>query len=620
MNVIAYIFTVIIAAASVGFTVWGFSTTPMKLAPEVHTGHLKDDSLPQAIFHKPSPMTKGDFIPLLTICILYGILAFIGLGDTKAPESFFVFSNGSEVTVELTEAADIQKLFYYSGPDVGNYTVKTSSDGLVWLTQTDLEQGYNDVLKWHTFDFEKDYENIRFIKFSSFSSALRLGEIALYNRSGERLTFNTFNELTDEQELVPLSASYLNSTYFDEIYHVRTAWENIVNKSPYEISHPPLGKQIISLGIRLFGLVPFGWRFMGVVFGILMLPVLYIFIKNLFGKTLIAACGTTVFAFDFMHFVQTRIATIDTYGVFFILLMFYFMYRYFVLPYNTPVRKTLPWLLLSGLFFGIGAASKWTVIYGGAGLGLIWVIRQALCLRWQLAIAKHENRRVKYGGYIVSTIIWSIIFFILIPVFIYTLSYYPYGLAKNIKLFSSDYLKLVWDNQTYMFNYHSKLTATHPYESRWWKWVTDFRPILYYLEYYDDNTTKSAFGAFGNPLFWWTGFGAMISMLIKSIRGDKLAVFILVGYLSSLLPWVFITRCAFIYHYFPCTVFLALALSYLFSDMCRRTKKRFDYLVPAFTGLCILMFIIFYPVLTGIRFNIGFTNAVLRWFGGNWPF
>jgi dolichyl-phosphate-mannose--protein O-mannosyl transferase len=73
----------------------------------------------------------------------------------------------------------------------------------------------------------------------------------------------------------------------------------------------------------------------------------------------------------------------------------------------------------------------------------------------------------------------------------------------------------------------------------------------------------------------------MISMLIKTIRGDKLAAFILIGYLTSLLPWVFITRCTFIYHYFPCTVFLALALCYLFSDMCRRTKKRYDRLVQS---------------------------------------
>ncbi len=103
----------------------------------------------------------------------------------------------------------------------------------------------------HTYDFEADYENIRYIRLSSLSSALHLGEIALYDRSGERLTFKTVNELTDEQELVPERASYLNSVYFDEIYHVRTAWENIVNKSPYEISHPPLGKLIISVGIRL---------------------------------------------------------------------------------------------------------------------------------------------------------------------------------------------------------------------------------------------------------------------------------------------------------------------------------------------------------------------------------
>jgi dolichyl-phosphate-mannose-protein mannosyltransferase len=616
VNVISYLFTVIIAAASVGFTVWGFSAGPRRLSATKEKG----DSCPPAAFHKPAPMTKRDFLPLAVICLVYGALAFIGLGDTKAPESYYVFSKGAKATVELSQAADIQKLFYFSGPDVGNYKLETSVDGKTWLTQADLEQGYNDILKWHTYDFEADYENIRYIRLSSLSSALHLGEIALYDRSGERLTFKTVNELTDEQELVPERASYLNSVYFDEIYHVRTAWENIVNKSPYEISHPPLGKLIISVGIRLFGLVPFGWRFMGVLFGILMLPILYVFIKNLFGSTLIAACGTTVFAFDFMHFVQTRIATIDTYGVFFILLMFYFMYRYFVLPYDTPVKKTLPWLLLSGLSFGLGAASKWTVIYGGVGLGLIWLIRQALCLRWDIAAAKQDNRKLSFGGYLTSTILWSLLFFVILPVFIYVLSYYPYGLAKNVKLFSPEYLKIVWDNQTYMFSYHSGLTATHPYESRWWKWVTDYRPILYYLDYFEDKVTKSAFGAFGNPLFWWTGLGAMISMLIKTIRGDKLAAFILIGYLTSLLPWVFITRCTFIYHYFPCTVFLALALCYLFSDMCRRTKKRYDRLVPIFTGLCLLMFIIFYPVLTGIRFSIGFTNAVLRWFGGNWPF
>ena len=63
---------------------------------------------------------------------------------------------------------------------------------------------------------------------------------------------------------MPEYQSYLNSTYFDEIYHARTACENIEGVYPYEISHPPLGKLIIAIGIELFGMTPFGWRFSGV--------------------------------------------------------------------------------------------------------------------------------------------------------------------------------------------------------------------------------------------------------------------------------------------------------------------------------------------------------------------
>ena len=98
--------------------------------------------------------------------------------------------------------------------------------------------------------------------------------------------------LFDEQEMASTKATYMNSTYFDEIYHPRTALEHLNNVYPYEVSHPPLGKLIISIGIMIFGMVPFGWRFMGTLFGVLMVPVLYVFLKNLFGKTPVAVCGT----------------------------------------------------------------------------------------------------------------------------------------------------------------------------------------------------------------------------------------------------------------------------------------------------------------------------------------
>lgn len=63
-----------------------------------------------------------------------------------------------------------------------------------------------------------------------------------------------------------------------------------------------------------------------------------------------------------MHYVQTRIATIDTYAVFFIILMYDAMLVFIQHDLKTDsFKKLLPPLLLSGIFMGLGIASKWTV-------------------------------------------------------------------------------------------------------------------------------------------------------------------------------------------------------------------------------------------------------------------
>ena len=131
---------------------------------------------------------------------------------------------------------------------------------------------------------------------------------------------------------------------------------------------------------------------------------------------------------------------------------------------------------------------------------------------------------------------------------------------------------------------------------------------------------KSAIGACGNPLFWWTGLGAMAAMAVKGIRGDRMAWFILAGYLSCLLPWVTVERCAFIYHYFPATVFLALALGRCLRDCQRRSLTRRDHTGLILVCGCALLFAFFYPALSGLAYTAGYGNTFLRWFGGYWPF
>ena len=133
------------------------------------------------------------------------------------------------------------------------------------------------VFCWY--EKEVDIKGVAAVDFSA-SSKTELMEAAFQKQDGELAKVKTASALFDEQTLVPDSYSFKNSTYFDEIYHARTAYEFIKGREVYEWTHPPLGKSIIALGIRIFGMNPFGWRFMGTLFGVLMLPLMYIFAKK----------------------------------------------------------------------------------------------------------------------------------------------------------------------------------------------------------------------------------------------------------------------------------------------------------------------------------------------------
>lgn len=540
-------------------------------------------------------LDRVDAAIMAAITGVYALVAFWGLGNTASPESFVNMEQRS-VTITLGEG-EVSSLMLYTGIGIGDYHIEYSDDGREYSAVAGFHQSHAEVLKWNSISLEQGLSGgcLRV----SGTGNVWLGELVPLDAGGNAVPASCDEPaLTDEQSLCPKEQTYLNSTYFDEIYHARTAWEHLNGVYPYEITHPPLGKTIISLGIALFGMTPFGWRFSGTLFGVLMLPVMYLFLKKLFGGRAAPAAGTFVFATDFMHFVQTRIATIDTYAVFFILLMYLFMYLFFT-------EHRLRDLALSGLFFGLGAASKWTCLYAGAGLALIWA--------WYWV----RNSRLGFRAF-VKNCGFCLIFFVLIPACIYYLAYLPYGRARGFGPLSMDYLKMVLDNQAYMFNYHSDIVATHPYSSRWYQWILDIRPILYYLQYLPDGM-RSSFGAFVNPALCWGGFIGLFALLYLAIaRRDRRAIFILLGYLAQLVPWMFVSRLTFEYHYFPCTVFLVLALGYVFRIYelnCRRWRGY----VWGFCLGSLGLFVLFYPALSGLPVDNALATRLLGWLP-SWPF
>ena len=561
----------------------------------------------------PRRTARRGGIGIAVLTAVYAVAAFTGLGSARDPQHFCTLEAGESATLALDGVHSIDTVWYYTGLYTGEYTLAYSDDGITYTPAGTMPQGYADLFKWlHPQPADTAPATAAYVRITA-SAHMELGELALYDLQGDRIGVREITgpasaaALCDEPDTVPASSTYCNSSYFDEIYHARTAYEHLRGVYPYEVSHPPLGKVILSLGIRLFGMTPLGWRCMGALFGVAMLPLMWDLLRRMFRDDRVALCGAALLAFDFMHLTQTRIATIDSFATLFILLMYLFLYRYFT-------EGKLRHLAACGIAFGVGAATKWTCLYAGAGLGVLWALHWV----FQGVQAHRDGDGRRYVRRLVSNIGFCLVFFVLVPGMIYYASYYPYGAARGLHgagmYFTREYAAIVLENQRFMFTYHAGLVATHPYASRWWQWLLDLRPILYYLSYGDG--TVSTIGAFVNPLLCWGGLLALPVLAYRAVRHDRTALFILVGYLAQVLPWVFISRLTFEYHYFAATLFLVLALGYVFDRLRQRESFGIVYVFTAASGA---LFALFYPVLTGVTISRSYAWNVLKWLP-DWPF
>lgn len=326
-------------------------------------------------------LNKLDYLVLSILVVVYSLFAFLNLGTTNFPTKVYYGDTGSVITLDFGKEVEIAKAWI--NPNISESTLAlTADDG----SSVEYEVIFDNMFRWHSADVALKTRTLQISTVSTKGNyGTRINEIAFFDAVGNRLQVSEVggnSGVVDEQDTVPQAPSYFNGMYFDELYHARTAYENINNMYNYEWTHPPLGKLLIAVGIEIFGMTPFGWRFMGALFGVGMLPLLYLFAKRIFKRTDFALIVAALFAFDCMHFTQTRIATIDTFGVFFILLMYFFMYEHITMEHdNKPYWKTLIPLVLCGLAFGFGIAAKWIGFYAAAGLAVLlfssWGLRLA---------------------------------------------------------------------------------------------------------------------------------------------------------------------------------------------------------------------------------------------------
>lgn len=615
----------------------------------------------------PVGLRTKDWLIMLGITGLYAVLALSNLGSAYSPENPWIAQESEETIVFDLGQSRPFKVLYYGGLNwrESDFEIAASDDMENWLPhEAKLKDG--DLFSWQyqthlnpagsssKFSSQHVEHQGRYVRIRSNMIGTSIMEMQFRDPgTGQRIhaTLVTGNghALIDEQDTLKGEPSWYDGMYFDEIYHARTAYEHlnairgVEPNATYEVSHPPLGKVLMSFSIMMFGMNPFGWRFAGAVAGVLMLPGLYLMGLLLTRKRLFAAGAMLLMAFDTMHFTQTRIATIDSFVTLFIIWSYYFMFRYALADdYNRPFRRTLWNLALSGLFMGLGVASKWTGIYAGLGLAVIffWVqwrrvgeglaaeelIHSGVSIDAQRARAVTTAAR-EWRQRLAYTLLLCLLFFVAVPAGIYYLSFLPWFMRTPGGLT----IKKVVDASVSMYNYHSGagLGMDHGFYSPWYQWPIIYKPMWFYSSRVVDGAGSSII-TFGNPAVWWGGLMGLLATLWAATAGRSATrsndltqhsdnpgpVLLLISFAVQYLPWVLVPRGTYIYHYFPSVPFIILCTMWVLGRLYTRRPRLVKATTWVYLALAGALFIAFFPYASGIRVPVWWLES-MRWFP-NW--
>ncbi|QVQ51386.1 phospholipid carrier-dependent glycosyltransferase [Spiractinospora alimapuensis] len=381
------------------------------------------------------------------------------------------------------------------------------------------------------------------------------------------------------------------------------------------VVHPPVGKWMIALGDWFWGVLPFGtamspvgWRFAAAVFGTLSVVLLVILAIRMTRSILLGGAAGVVMSVDGLHFTMSRIAMVDIFLTFWLLLGFTFL----VLDRDQTRRRLVSladrglltegwlgmrwWRWAAGLSFGLAFGTKWSALFFIAAFGLLTVAwdygaRRAVGQR------KPQDSVLRVGGLPVGLRgvgpRWFV--FDAVPAFVQVVvvSFATYLVTWSGWIFTTgghnrdwaanqppgiwdltpgplmpvvDALRSLWHYHANMLSFHSQLSSEHDYMSMPWDWLVMRVPVVYHFDSEVDgcgaqDCVRTILGL-GTPAIWWMALIALVVMAgwWMTFR-DWRAGAVLIGVAATILPWIaFPDRTMFVFYALPALPFLILGI------------------------------------------------------------
>ncbi|MFE9095724.1 dolichyl-phosphate-mannose--protein mannosyltransferase [Streptomyces sp. NPDC007264] len=459
-----------------------------------------------------------------------------------------------------------------------------------------------------------------------------------------------------------------HAVVFDETYYAKDAWAQL--RLGYEgvwpdrkitdpqiladpqviplshtgafVAHPPLGKWVIAVGEWVFGLDPFGWRFMTAALGTLSVLMLCRIGRRLFRSTFLGCLAGLLMAVDGLHFVMSRTALLDLVVMFFVLAAFGCLLidrdrarerLALALPTGGPrgagAGRHLgdrsgtgwrPWRVAAGVLLGLASATKWNGLY-------FLVFFTVMTLLWDVGARRVAGARHPYRAVLRKDLGPSVVS--LVPVALSTYSATWTGWLLSDKGYGRHWadgrggtwgwipapLRSLWHYQYQVYRFNIGLETPHPYQSHPWSWPVLGRPVSFFFESsaYGQDGCGAAGGcareiiALGTPMLWWSACCALVHLLYRwALRRDWRAGAVLCPVAAGWLPWfAYSDRTIFSFYAVVFLPYLCLAVAMTAgaalgaSGPGRRPRLWGMAGVGVLTLLILWNFIYFWPLYTG---------------------
>jgi dolichyl-phosphate-mannose-protein mannosyltransferase len=468
---------------------------------------------------------------------------------------------------------------------------------------------------------------------------------------------------------IATNLGYPNKLVFDETYYAKDAWTlwkfgyerawpdrdsvdsaiaagNVdqYTKSAEFVVHPPVGKWLIGFGEQIFGMNSFGWRFMPLIFGVLLVFITIRMARRLSRSTLIGAIAGILLTFDGLSFVMSRVALLDGFQAFFIVAAVSCVvadrdwYRRKLADHLEdlgvpdlggrfgPIIWLRPWRLAAGVLFGLAIGTKWNSMFVLAAMAVLSVI-------WDVGARRLAGADFKAWLALVIDGIPAFVRLVVVAALVYVASWWGWlttsggwdrdwgenhpdsPLVKALGTMWASFIQYHKDIYDFHTGDYMRNVATHAYDAHPSGWLLMVRPIG--IDAVNDikpgtdgcpaDATENCIrviSGMGTPILWWMAFIALLVAFVWWIGGRDWRFGVpIVAAMSTYIFWFPNADRPVFFFYAICIIpftvtLLAMVMGLILGPRNGPNRRRGAIIVGVAIALVVVNFAYIYPLLT----------------------